>query len=173
MITVTGHYDLCYHDAGVLLQVNGEDRRLSSQSGIPSNLKNIYILRNSMYIYLKFLSMADTSKDLVAASLAPLVLMILSESENYGYELIQQLKSRSKGKLNIAEGTLYPVLKKMEVKKWISGKWKTADSGKERKYYAITKKGKDQLSEQVNQWNFFNNLIQQSWKPGLLTFSLR
>ena len=126
-----------------------------------------------MYLYLEFLSMVDNSKDLVAASLAPLVLMILTESENYGYELIQQLKSRSEGKLNIAEGTLYPVLKKMEGKKWIAGKWKTADSGKQRKYYAITKKGKDQLSEQVDQWNFFNNLIQQSWKPGLLTFNLR
>ena len=117
--------------------------------------------------------MADISKDLVAASLASIILMILAESENYGYELIQQLKTRSKGKLNIAEGTLYPVLKKMEGKKWIVGKWKTGDSGKLRKYYAITKKGKDQLSEQVGQWNFFNNLIQQSWKPNLLTFNLK
>ena len=117
--------------------------------------------------------MIGNTKDLVAASLAPLILMILTESENYGYDLIQQLKNRSKGKLNIAEGTLYPVLKKMEGKKWITGKWKAADSGKKRKYYAITKKGKDQLNEQVDQWNFFNNLIQQSWNPGFLTFSLR
>jgi len=117
--------------------------------------------------------MIDNSKDLIAASLAPLVLMILSESENYGYELIQQLKSRSKEQLNIAEGTLYPVLKKMEEKKWVVSKWKMGESGKQRKYYAITKKGKDQLSEQVNQWNFFNNLIQQLWKPSLLTFSLK
>lgn len=117
--------------------------------------------------------MIDNSKDFIAASLAPLVLMILAESENYGYELIQQLKIRSEGKLNIAEGTLYPVLKKMENKKWVVSKWKTADSGKERKYYAVTKKGKEQLSEQIKQWNFFNNLIQKSWKPEILTFSLR
>ena len=116
--------------------------------------------------------MTNISKDLIAASLAPLILIILGESENYGYELIEQLKSRSDGKLNIAEGTLYPVLKKMEEKKWITGKWKTASSGKQRKYYVLTKKGKTQLSEQIEQWNFFNNLIQQSWKPNLLTFSL-
>jgi len=126
-----------------------------------------------MYVYLEILGMADISKDLIAASLGPIVLMILTESENYGYELIQQLKTRSEGKLNIAEGTLYPVLKKMEGKKWVVGKWKTANSGKLRKYYAITRKGKDQLSEQVGQWNFFNNLIQQSWKPNLLTLSLK
>jgi PadR family transcriptional regulator, regulatory protein PadR len=124
-----------------------------------------------MYIYLETLGMMDTSKDLIAASLTPLVLMILTESENYGYELIQQLKSRSEAKLNIAEGTLYPVLKKLEEKKWVTGKWKTAASGKQRKYYSITKKGREQLSEQVDQWNFFNNLIQKSWKQDILTFS--
>jgi DNA-binding PadR family transcriptional regulator len=117
--------------------------------------------------------MTDNSKDLIAASLSPLVLMILTENENYGYEIIQLLKTRSEGKLNIAEGTLYPVLKKMENKKWVVCKWKTADSGKERKYYAITKKGKEQLSEQVNQWIFFNKLIQESWNPDILTFSQR
>jgi PadR family transcriptional regulator PadR len=124
-----------------------------------------------MYIYLEILCMADNSKDLIAASLAPLVLIILIESENYGYELIQQLKSRSEDKLNIAEGTLYPVLKKMEEKKWIVSKWKISESGKQRKYYTITKKGKEQLSEQIDQWNFFNNLIQKSWKQNILTLS--
>ncbi len=115
----------------------------------------------------------DVSKDLIAASLAPLVLIILSESENYGYELIQQIKSRSNSELNIAEGTLYPVLKKLEEKKWVTSKWRTAESGKQRKYYSVTKKGKEQLSEQMEQWNFFNNLIQKSWNNRHLTFSLR
>jgi PadR family transcriptional regulator, regulatory protein PadR len=126
-----------------------------------------------MYLYVELLSMIDNSKDFIGASLIPLVLIILTESENYGYELIQQLKSRSDAKLNIAEGTLYPVLKKMEEKKWVASKWKTADSGKQRKYYSITKKGKDQLYEQVGQWNFFNNLIQKSWKQNNLTFSMK
>jgi len=115
----------------------------------------------------------DISKDFIAASLTPLLLIILTEAENYGYELIQQLKSRSEAKLNIAEGTLYPVLKKMEEKKWVTGKWKTAESGKQRKYYSITKKGKEQLSEQIVQWNFFNNLIQTSWKQNVSIFSLK
>jgi PadR family transcriptional regulator PadR len=117
--------------------------------------------------------MAENSKDLVAVSLTPLVLIILTESENYGYELIQQLKTRSEAKLNIAEGTLYPVLKKMEEKKWVASKWRIAESGKQRKYYSITKKGKAQLSEQIDQWNFFNNLIQKSWRQNILTFKLK
>ena len=117
--------------------------------------------------------MIDNSKDFIGASLIPLVLSILTESENYGYELIQQLKNRSDAKLNIAEGTLYPMLKKMEERKWVASKWKAADSGKQRKYYSITKKGKEQLNEQVSQWNFFNNLIQKSWKQNNLTFSMK
>jgi DNA-binding PadR family transcriptional regulator len=117
--------------------------------------------------------MIENSKDFIAASLIPLVLIILSESENYGYELIHQLKSRSEAKLNIAEGTLYPVLKKMEEKKWLASKWKNAESGKQRKYYSITKKGKKQLYDQIEQWSFFNNLIQKSWNQSTLTFNLK
>jgi PadR family transcriptional regulator, regulatory protein PadR len=126
-----------------------------------------------MYYCIELLGMVDNSKDFIAASLTPLVLIILTESENYGYELIQQLKSRSEEKLNIAEGTLYPVLKKMEEKKWVASKWKTAESGKQRKYYSITNKGKEQLSEQIEQWNFFNNLIQKSCKQSILTLSTK
>ena len=129
--------------------------------------------RNSTYIYIELLSMVENYKDFIAASLIPLVLIILTESENYGYELIQQLKSRSEAKLNIAEGTLYPVLKKMEEKNWLASKWKNAESGKQRKYYSITQKGKKQLSEQLEQWSFFNNLIQKSWKQSTLTFNVK
>jgi PadR family transcriptional regulator PadR len=117
--------------------------------------------------------MVENYKDFIAASLIPLVLIILTESENYGYELIQQLKSRSEAKLNIAEGTLYPVLKKMEEKNWLASKWKNAESGKQRKYYSITQKGKKQLFEQLEQWSFFNNLIQKSWKQSTLTFNVK
>jgi PadR family transcriptional regulator PadR len=128
---------------------------------------------NSTYIYIELLSMVENYKDFIAASLIPLVLIILTESENYGYELIQQLKSRSEAKLNIAEGTLYPVLKKMEEKNWLASKWKNAESGKQRKYYSITQKGKKQLFEQLEQWSFFNNLIQKSWKQSTLTFNMK
>ena len=107
--------------------------------------------------------MKDLNKDLMASSLAPIVLMILRGGESYGYEIIQELRDKSGGQLNVAEGTLYPVLKKMEAKQWIESSWKTAETGRERKYYKLTSEGKKELKEQYSQWNFINELIDKLW----------
>ncbi|MGY3211340.1 PadR family transcriptional regulator [Mucilaginibacter sp. HD30] len=109
--------------------------------------------------------MQELNKDLMASSLAPMVLLILKRQESYGYEIIQQLKDKTGGELAVAEGTLYPVLKKMEEKQWLQSSWKKADTGRERKYYAITEKGTRELEEQLSQWNYVNNLITKLWKP--------
>ncbi len=109
--------------------------------------------------------MQELNKDLMASSLAPMVLLILKRQESYGYEIIQQLKDKTGGQLAVAEGTLYPVLKKMEEKQWVESSWKKADTGRERKYYAITDKGITELEGQLSQWDFINNLIIKLWKP--------
>ncbi len=107
--------------------------------------------------------MKELNKDLMASSLAPIVLMILRGGESYGYQIIQELREKSAGQLSVAEGTLYPVLKKMEAKKWIESDWKTAESGRERKYYKLTSEGGKELEEQYSQWNFINELIHKLW----------
>lgn len=106
----------------------------------------------------------ELNKDLMASSLAPIVLLILRRQESYGYQIIQELRDKTGGDLNVAEGTLYPVLKKMEAKEWIEGTWKKADTGRERRYYNITSKGRKELEEQYSQLNFINNLIHKLWK---------
>ncbi|HTJ12293.1 MAG TPA: PadR family transcriptional regulator [Dinghuibacter sp.] len=115
--------------------------------------------------------MKDGNKELVAVSLTPMILMILRQGKSYGYEIIQQLKEKSGGKLEVAEGTLYPVLKKMEEKGWITAAWSTADNGRERRYYTLTKKGGENLETQVAQWNSFHQIIQRLWNPGISIFS--
>lgn len=111
--------------------------------------------------------MKEIGKDLIASSLAPMVLMILKRQESYGYDLIQQLKEKSGGNLEVAEGTLYPILKKMETKAWIEAEWKKAENGRERKYYKITNKGMAELDAQIGQWDFIYHLMQQLWQPTL------
>ena len=99
----------------------------------------------------------------MASSLTPLILLILRRQESYGYQIIQELKEKTGGELKIAEGTLYPVLKKMESKDWIEGAWKKADSGRERRYYILTNKGEQELEAQYSQLNFINDLINKLW----------
>ena len=79
------------------------------------------------------------SKDLVAASTVPLVLSVLGQGESYGYELIQRVRELSAGKIEWTEGMLYPVLHWMESEGQIESEWKTADSGRKRKYLPAEK----------------------------------
>ena len=112
-------------------------------------------------MYISF--MVELNKEFMASSLTPLILLILRRQESYGYQIIQELKDKTGGELKIAEGTLYPVLKKMESKNWIEGAWKKADSGRERRYYILTGKGKQELEAQYSQLNFISDLINKLW----------
>jgi PadR family transcriptional regulator PadR len=83
---------------------------------------------------------------------APVVVLeILSRGRMYGYELSQAIESRSGDILSLGKGTLYPLLYNLEAKKLIKGKWEEADSGRKRRYYSITGKGKSQLAKQKAQ----------------------
>jgi len=83
---------------------------------------------------------------------APVVVLeILSRGRMYGYELSQAIEQRSGDILTLGKGTLYPLLYNLEAKKLIKGKWQQADSGRKRRYYSITSKGKSQLAKQKAQ----------------------
>ena len=79
------------------------------------------------------------------------VLEILSGGQMYGYELSQVIEQRSDDILTLGKGTLYPLLYNLEAKKLVKGKWQRAESGRKRRYYSITGKGKDQLARQKSQ----------------------
>jgi len=84
--------------------------------------------------------------------IAPVVVLeILSRGQMYGYELSQAIEERSSDILTLGKGTLYPLLYNLEARKLIKGKWETADSGRKRRYYSITSKGKAQLAKQKEQ----------------------
>lgn len=84
--------------------------------------------------------------------IAPVVVLeILSRGRMYGYELSQAVEQRSGDILTLGKGTLYPLLYNLEAKKLVKGKWQQSDSGRKRRYYSITGKGKAQLIKQKQQ----------------------
>ena len=103
------------------------------------------------------------TKDLVAASTAPLILSILRDGENYGYAIIQRVRSLSNGEIAWTDGMLYPVLHRLEEQGWIESRWDVADNGRKRKYYAITRVGRRALAEQKEQWRLVQQTFEQLW----------
>ncbi len=99
------------------------------------------------------------SNDLVRGTIMPIVLSLVEERPMYGYEMVKLVNSRSNGQLEWREGTLYPALHKLEAEKLIKSSWQEAASGKRRKYYAITQKGKKQLSAHREEWAAFSTAM--------------
>lgn len=107
--------------------------------------------------------MNKISKELVGASAVPIILSILDESESYGYEIMQKVKELSDDRIEWKEGSLYPVLHKLEKNGLIKSLWKMADNGRHRKYYAINKKGRKALREEIENWNLVVNMLKNLW----------
>lgn len=99
-------------------------------------------------------------KQLKKGVLEILVLKLLAEEEKYGYQLIQELRDRSDGMFTLKEGTLYPILYRLEEESLIVSRW-SEPKGKEvaRKYYAITMDGRKTLEELIELWKKFSGRV--------------
>lgn len=91
-------------------------------------------------------------RELVRGAGPVAVLHLLSRREMYGYELVEALAERSEGVLALGQSTLYPMLYNLEAKGLIRAKARTAPSGRERKYYSLTGKGKKKLADDTQAW---------------------
>lgn len=98
-------------------------------------------------------------KNYIGGSSYLLVLSLVSRKDMYGYEIIKELELLSEEAFKFKEGTLYPILHKFENSGWIESYTKLSDSGKERKYYHITKTGLQQLAEEQKQWDLFKDSV--------------
>lgn len=106
----------------------------------------------------------DINKDLIAASSTPIVLAILAEGDSYGYAILKRVRELSGGRMAWTDGMLYPVLHRLERFGHISARWEVAESGRRRKYYRITPRGKAQLAEEHRQWQTVEDTLRGIWK---------
>ena len=101
----------------------------------------------------------EFAPDLVKGSLAPVILQLLSEQERYGYEIIKTVNQRTNNVFEWKEGTLYPWLHRLEGEGLIQSRWVEAESGRNRKYYRITKKGLGALESKKSEWASFSKAV--------------
>ena len=97
-------------------------------------------------------------KSLVSGSTALLILRLLEEKDMYGYEMIELLRKRSKNVFELTAGTLYPLLHSLEIKGFLIS-YETEAGGKVRKYYQITKSGRQHLKEQKQEWQVYAQAV--------------
>jgi PadR family transcriptional regulator PadR len=94
-------------------------------------------------------------RELRRGSLELAILHLLSSGEAYGYEIVSKLTSRTNGALEITDGTLYPVLYRLERAGFVTVRWETPGRGVPRKYYDLTETGRAELARLTREWTMF------------------
>ena len=94
-------------------------------------------------------------KGLMAGSSTLLVLSLLEGEDMYGYQMIEELSRRSNNTFQMQEGTLYPILHGLEKGKYLTSYQQQAPTGRMRKYYRLTRRGRELLEEKKAEWEAF------------------
>ena len=97
---------------------------------------------------------ADTPKsDLLQGTLDMLILKVVALGPTHGYAIAQRLQQMSKDVLQVQQGSLYPALHRLEKRGWVRAEWAASETGREARFYSLTRVGRKQLEEQSENWD--------------------
>jgi PadR family transcriptional regulator, regulatory protein PadR len=101
--------------------------------------------------------MADPIVDSAArkGSAELLILSALEDGQLHGYDIAREISRRSGGLLTFHVASLYPLLYKLEDRKWIQGRWVEKAGQRRRRYYKLTTEGRKVLAKQRSRWEAF------------------
>ena len=99
-------------------------------------------------------------RELKRGTLEMILLKLISLRQMYGYELVTALNQHGGKLFQIKEGTLYPVLYRLEDGGFIEPHWETLDRGVPRKYYRLNEAGQEQLAKLTTNWKKFTTVIE-------------
>jgi PadR family transcriptional regulator, regulatory protein PadR len=98
------------------------------------------------------MSSQSSKSDLPQGTLDLLILKILVLGPSHGYAIAQRLQQVSRDVVQVPQGSLYPALHRLENRGWLAADWKESDTGREAKFYKLTRKGRAHLEEQTASW---------------------
>jgi PadR family transcriptional regulator, regulatory protein PadR len=97
--------------------------------------------------------------DLIQGTLDLLILKTISVEPKHGWAIAKRIQEVSDDALQVTQGALYPALHRLEQQGWISAKWRTTETGREAKFYQLTKAGAVQLEKELAQWERLSNAV--------------
>jgi len=96
---------------------------------------------------------------LIQGTLDLLILKTISIEPKHGWAIAKRIEQVSENALQITDGALYPALHRLEQQGFISAKWRTTETGREAKFYQLTKAGAGQLEKELAEWHRLSNAI--------------
>jgi PadR family transcriptional regulator PadR len=96
--------------------------------------------------------MPSEKTDLLQGTLDMLILKIAARGPIHGYAISQRMQQISRDVLQVQQGSLYPALHRLEKRGWLRAEWRASESGRDAKFYSLTKAGRKQLDTETAQW---------------------
>jgi PadR family transcriptional regulator PadR len=97
--------------------------------------------------------------DLIQGTLDLLILKTISIEPKHGWAIAKRIQEVSEDALQVTQGALYPALHRLEQQGWISAEWRVTETGREAKFYELTKAGAVQLEKELAQWERLSGAI--------------
>jgi PadR family transcriptional regulator PadR len=103
--------------------------------------------------------MSEAQIGLLRGTLDLLVLKVVALGPSHGYAIAQRLQRISKDFFQVHQGSLYPALHRLEDRGWLQAEWKESETGREAKFYSLTKKGRRQMDAEILNWERLCNAV--------------
>ena len=104
--------------------------------------------------------------DLLQGTLDLLILRTLRDGPAHGWDIAERIEQVSRQVLQVNQGSLYPALHRLELKRWLQAEWRPSDTGREAKFYALTKAGRKQLAVEKQSWARLTGAVRLIFEGG-------
>ena len=103
--------------------------------------------------------MNQDKSEFLKGTLDMLILKVVALGPIHGYAISQRIQQISREFFQLQQGSLYPALHRLEDRGWLDAEWKETDTGREAKFYALTRKGRKQLEAEMLNWERLSDAV--------------
>ena len=103
--------------------------------------------------------MAEEKSEFLKGTLDMLILKIVALGPIHGYAISQRIQQISKDFFQVPQGSLYPALHRLEDRGWLAADWRESDTGRDAKFYTLTRKGRRQLETELVHWERLSDAV--------------
>jgi len=103
--------------------------------------------------------MEQEKAEVLKGTLDMLILKVVAFGPIHGYAISQRIQQISNDFFQVPEGSLYPALHRLEDGEWLQAKWEETETGREAKFYTLTRKGRKRLSTEMANWERLSEAV--------------
>lgn len=101
----------------------------------------------------------DQKSEFLKGTLDMLILKIVALGPIHGYAISQRIQQISRDVFQVQQGSLYPALHRLEDRGWLEAEWRATETGREAKFYTVTRKGRRQLDAEMRNWEQISGAV--------------